>query len=326
MHRLHVLALKVWGSATEGLHWSSLTRKAAPVQPYIFPHLTVPCLSHTSCFNQQYVQYEDLMADIELPDVAVTNEKRQKSGKLKELQVRKAVSALLKWSQSREAGNKDQLIEEDDIFCVVISLKKTPEQSRTNGFRIPLPHSLYPLHSGREVCLIVKDSKEGGHKAAKEKLAKEDSVGVTKVIGVTKLRTNYKPYEAKRQLCGSYDIFLADDRVLPLLPRLLGKSFFKKKKHPIPVNLKGGKWGEKIRAACDATYLYISDGPCSLVRAARLDQSEDEIAENIMAVVAGVAEVVPKKWKNIQSIYLKLHESASLPLYQSLPDQPLKIS
>ena len=51
------------------------------------------------------------------------------------------------------------------------------------------------------------------------------------VIGVSKLRDNYKPYEAKRKLCASYDMFLADDRVVPLLPRLLGKKFYETKKY-----------------------------------------------------------------------------------------------
>ncbi len=51
------------------------------------------------------------------------------------------------------------------------------------------------------------------------------------MIGVTKLRQKYKPHEAKRQLCAGYDWFLADERVVPLLPKLLGKSFFDKKKY-----------------------------------------------------------------------------------------------
>jgi ribosome biogenesis protein UTP30 len=43
------------------------------------------------------------------------------------------------------------------------------------------------------------------------------------VIGLSKLRTKYESHEAKRQLCGLYDLFLADDRVLPSLPKLIGK-------------------------------------------------------------------------------------------------------
>lgn len=46
--------------------------------------------------------------------------------------------------------------------------------------------------------------------------------GVAKVVGLSKLRTKYESHEAKRQLCSSYDLFLADERVLPSLPKLLG--------------------------------------------------------------------------------------------------------
>jgi len=50
------------------------------------------------------------------------------------------------------------------------------------------------------------------------------------VIGISKLRKKYIPYEAKRNLCDSYDLFLTDERVLPLLTKALGKYFFEKKK------------------------------------------------------------------------------------------------
>ncbi len=50
------------------------------------------------------------------------------------------------------------------------------------------------------------------------------------VIPICKLKTNYKSFEAKRRLCSNYDIFLADKRLYQVLPRLLGKKFFDKKK------------------------------------------------------------------------------------------------
>jgi hypothetical protein len=37
---------------------------------------------------------------------------------------------------------------------------------------------------------------------------------VARVIGVSKLKTKFKQYEAKRVLCSSYDLFLADDRLV----------------------------------------------------------------------------------------------------------------
>ena len=36
-------------------------------------------------------------------------------------------------------------------------------------------------------------------------------------------RSKYESFEAKRKLCGSYDLFLADERILVHLPKLLGE-------------------------------------------------------------------------------------------------------
>lgn len=61
-------------------------------------------------------------------------------------------------------------------------------------------------------------------------------------------------------------IFL--NRVLEVLPRLLGKSFFVAKKQPIPVKIsrKSGDWGSQIIKARDATYLHLGKGPCSSLK------------------------------------------------------------
>ena len=61
-----------------------------------------------------------------------------------------------------------------------------------------------------------------GHKEAKQRLAQQQQAGIKKVVGLSKLRGKYEAFEAKRQLCDSFDLFLADERVLPSLPKLIG--------------------------------------------------------------------------------------------------------
>jgi hypothetical protein len=185
---------------------------------------------------------------------------------------------------------------------------------------------------------------------------------VAKVIGTSKLRTKYESHEAKRSLCGAYDLFLADERILPSLPKLLGappprrpghvlpqpgvsvaprtclapcsflmlfrvgrgqleqlllavklegwvgyacpgsprvlcqcsacgpvghgrargaasgrrpparagKAFFRKKRQPVPVDLRGSDWGAQIKRALGATYFFHTGGSCiNLRRGAR---------------------------------------------------------
>ena len=250
------------------------------------------------------------------------------SGKVDESFVKKAVDALLKWTNSQKQKEKAQLLEDDELVYLVVSLKKTPEKGRTNPYMVPLPHPLYQLDGPQEICLIVSDrgnaKEKMDKKLAKERIEKE-GLKVAKVIPLSKLRTDYFAFEAKRKLCGSYDLFLADDRILAELPKLLGKTFYKKKRHPIPVNLTRAQWTGQISAACNSTFLYVSGGTCSVVKVARLSQSREEIIANVKAVMDGVAEQVPRKWANVRSLFLKTLESVALPLYQSLPELPMKI-
>ncbi|GAB2286498.1 hypothetical protein Dimus_020897 [Dionaea muscipula] len=73
-------------------------------------------------------------------------------------------------------------------------------------------------------------------KDAKEKIDAE-GIPISKVIKLSKLKTDFKGFEAKRKLCDSFDMFFADKRVIPLLPKLLGKHFYKKKKIPVPIEM-----------------------------------------------------------------------------------------
>lgn len=47
--------------------------------------------------------------------------------------------------------------------------------------------------------------------------------------------------------------------------------------------------------------------------------------ENVAAAVKGAIEHVPRKWKNVQALYLKTADSVALPIYQTMPDLPQRI-
>eukprot|EP00898_Chlorokybus_atmophyticus_P006952 jgi/Chlat1/7258/Chrsp58S06904 len=234
------------------------------------------------------------------------------ASRLSEDQVCRAVEALLKHAQNEKRKGKPQLIEQDEFLYLVVALKRTPEAPRTKPYRIPIPHSIYPIDSS-EVCLFVKDKAGEGHKEAKLKIRQTEGTGVAKVLGVSKLKSKFKPHEAKRRL------------ILPVLPKLLGKTFFRKKRQPIPVHLQGANWKTPIRQACDATYLFISGGACSVIRVGKTSQSAREIADNVLAASQGVAGIVSKGWSNIQALHLKTAESVALPIYNSVPQLPTKI-
>ncbi|KAL8128472.1 hypothetical protein V2J09_017627 [Rumex salicifolius] len=237
--------------------------------------------------------------------------------------VEKAVNALLKWRDSK--SQKAQLLSSDDFFYLVVTLRKIPPQSRTNPYKLPLTHPLYsPDADCSELCLFLDDRPDRlpTSKDAKAKIAAE-SIPLPKVIKFSKLKTDYKPFEAKRKLCDSYDMFLADRRIIPLLPKHLGKHFYKKKKIPVPVDLEHKNWKEQVERLCSSAFLHLKTGTCSTVRVARSSMSPGDIADNVSAAINGVSETVPKKWRNIRSLHLKLSDSVALPIYQSLPEADL---
>ncbi|KAL9373244.1 hypothetical protein Peur_035488 [Populus x canadensis] len=243
--------------------------------------------------------------------------------------VEKAVNALLKWRSSKLNTQKPQLLEHDEFVYLILTLKKIPHKgvSRINAHKIPLPCPLTnPLTEAPELCLIIDDRpKSGLNKDAAKKKVQNDNIPISKIIKISKLKTDYRPFEAKRKLCDSYDMFFADKRVVPLLPKMLGKQFFKKKKIPMTLDLKHQNWKEQIDKACGSALLFLRTGTCSVVKVGRVSMSREEISKNVMAAVNGIAEIVPRKWGGIRSFHLKLLDSLALPVYQAVPDLKLKI-
>ncbi|CAL5187194.1 unnamed protein product [Lathyrus oleraceus] len=240
--------------------------------------------------------------------------------------ISKAVDSLLKWHKSRLETEKPKLFEEEEFIYLVLTLKKIPTNGRVNPHKIPIPHSL--LSPSSEQCLIIDDRANKPARLTKDEAQKKiqsESIPIAKVLKLSKLTTDYRPFEAKRKLCNSYDLFFADKTIVPLLPRLLGKQFFKKRKLPVQVDLKKKNWKEQIERACSSALLFLRTGTCSVLKVAKLSMERDEIVENVVAAMEGVVEVFPKKWGVVRSFHVKLLESVALPVYQAVPDVRLKI-
>ncbi|XP_047328434.1 putative ribosome biogenesis protein C8F11.04 isoform X2 [Impatiens glandulifera] len=242
--------------------------------------------------------------------------------------IQRAVTSLLKWKNSESRAQKPQLLEEDDFIYLVLTMKKIPPKDRTNAYKIPLPHSLRDSSAASEFCLIIDDRDRSKSRLTSEdakKKVKAEDIPISKVLKVSKLKTDYRPFEAKRKLCDSYDMFFADRRVIPLLPKMIGKQFYRKKKIPVPIDLTHKNWKEQIERVCSSALLYMRTGTCCVLKVGKSSMEKEEIVENVQAAIDGVAEIVPKKWKGVRSFHLKFSESLALPIYQVMPDMLLKI-
>ncbi|KAF9434705.1 hypothetical protein BGZ76_007572 [Entomortierella beljakovae] len=229
-------------------------------------------------------------------------------------QADKAVKALL-GHIAKQGESSDKLIEEDQGVWLIIATKKFSDESKAKPQRIPLKHSI--IAPDAEVCLFVKDPQRDFKRLLEEKKVKS----INRVIGVSKLRAKYKPYEAKRQLCASYGMFLADARIVTLLPKMLGKTFFLKKKQPIPVDMTKTDLKKEIERALGSTYMHITSGTCTAVKIGVTSQTAAEITANIEAAIPHIVAKIPRQWKNIQAINLKTNDSIALPIFNSLPNE-----
>jgi ribosome biogenesis protein UTP30 len=161
------------------------------------------------------------------------------------------------------------------------------------------------------------------------------------VVGVKKIQKKWTQYEAQRKLFAEHDIFLADDRIITQLPKLLGKTFYKgATKRPIPISIQAapaktdGKKiarakgeaargaGEpkavaaEIEKAIQCAILNLSPTTSTAIRVGYASWSAEKLTENIEAVVGVLVEkFVPKKWRGVKALHIKGPESAALPIW-----------
>lgn len=223
----------------------------------------------------------------------------------------KAIKALQDHHNKKTKEGDAQ--EHDDHVHLVVSVKKIAAKATLKPHRVHLPHPFRRVEDA-SVCLIVKDPLE----KEKARIPVDTMPCLQLVESVKTLSNKYKPFEAKRLLCASHDLFLADERVLPCLPKLLGKVFFDKKKQPVPVNLTTLKIGEELRSAVESTFLYLNTGPCISVKVGKISQPVADIQANVEAVLKQMDKRLPEGGlSNVRVLSVKTATSISLPIYEA---------
>ncbi|NP_001146382.1 Ribosomal L1 domain-containing protein 1 [Zea mays] len=243
--------------------------------------------------------------------------------------VASAVASLTMWMKKRTAQTRPNLLadERDDLVVLQLSLRRIPASSSARPRLLPLPHPVIG-HDGASVCVISDDRPKSRSPSASDLLHASKSLHrlpVSDVIPLSTLRTDYRPYESRRRLAASHDLFIADRAIVPLLPRVLGKAFYATKKAPIGVDFSRVGWPEQVRKVLGSAFLYLRSGTCSGIKVGRLDMEEEVIVDNVMAAVEEAVEKVPKKWANVRALHLKAVDSVALPIYQVVPELGMKI-
>lgn len=167
---------------------------------------------------------------------------------------------------------------------------------------------------------------------------------ITKIIDIKKLEAKYFSFESKRQLRDSYDLFLADDRIVTYLPKLLGKTFYTTTaKRPIPIRLEASKpkgsknaalpstkprkepsdtkaiaapplLAKEIERTLSTAQINLFPSTTTAVRVGLASFTPEQLAANIEAVMASLAGQLVG-WKNVRAVHVKGPNTMALPIW-----------
>ena len=214
---------------------------------------------------------------------------------------------------------------QDDIIWLVVGLTKPVYRPSIKPHPIEIPFSFIDVNK-LNVCILVKDEPAELYKKALK------SIGIkciTKIITISKLKKKYSTFESKRTLCSAFDVFLADESITGLLPKLIGKSFYVSKRLPLPVDLSLIQQNrnldemipnvtKKILKALNSTYLCLNNGPCISIKIGITSQTDSDICANAEAVFRSFEKLLPNGgFDNVRSLHLKTKSSPSVPVLAS---------
>ncbi|KAG7226531.1 hypothetical protein INR49_003853 [Caranx melampygus] len=232
-------------------------------------------------------------------------------------QVKKAVQALQAFLKTKSTSDS-VFLDDTQPISLLFTLWKIPRKAQT--IRIPLPHG--QRADTEEICLFTRDepnmTPDQTQRFYKKLLETKGIKNISEIIPYKVLRTEYKPYEAKRRLLGNFDMFISDDRIRRLLPSHLGKHFYERKKEPLSVNLQSKHLARDIQRVIQGTSLKVTNkGCCCMARVAHSSMAADEVTENIEAAVQTVMAKIQMKGPVMKLIHIKSQTSVALPIYTS---------
>ncbi|KAL8940631.1 MAG: hypothetical protein Q9216_002710 [Gyalolechia sp. 2 TL-2023] len=255
---------------------------------------------------------------------------------------KEAASTTKNLLKSSGSSDENDSIDAEPIWLILTTKKLIADQRRLKPGKIHLPH---PLNTSAttSICLITCDpQRQFKDTIAHPSFPTSLSSRITKIIGISKLKARYQPFENKRQLLNEHDVFLADARVITMLPKVLGKTFYKSNKKPIPVSLEphrqtdasgkrvkpsssteGSKTiappqqiAKEIEKTLSCALVHLSPSNNVTVRIGFSSFTSQQVADNVKAVVTGLIEkFVAKGWRNVRGVHIKGPNTMALPIW-----------
>ncbi|TGZ67031.1 hypothetical protein CRM22_005011 [Opisthorchis felineus] len=243
--------------------------------------------------------------------------------------IRKNVNSLSEQLlRSKKPSSRPLSLLPENVGVMVVS-KVVPSKKL---LRVQLPHCVPDL----SVCFLVKDTDKTDYNKSvdawklrwKTDCMKRHSstLSVPTFIPLRELKLAYQPFASKQRLAATFDLFLADRRIVHHLPSKLGKAFYGcgRGKIPVPVTLTTCNVVDVLEKERNTMLFQIrglGSTECASVGDLRLSLSQ--LKDNILTV----CERICKDWPggglcNVRSIYIQC-PGGNIPLYFDATELPL---
>ncbi len=193
-------------------------------------------------------------------------------------------------AKCKKESKKRKFTESIDLAVNFKDLDLKIPSNRFN-FQTTLPHPIYKkinvaIFAGGEIAINAKNA------------------GVKTVLSRTELEALGKSPKEIRKLACDHDFFLAEPPLMPLIARFLGKYLAPRGKMPQPI-APNADIAVLLERFTRTAKLRIKENPVVLTKVGNIKMNNENVAENIEAIIHALEGKLEKGILNIRSAMLK---------------------
>ncbi len=193
--------------------------------------------------------------------------------------------------QAKEKSEKRNFTQSIDLVLNLREIDMKSPEGRLQEL-IELPHS--PPEKANKICVIAS-----GELASKARRANAD-----RVVERGELEGLAGKKRDLRKLANDYDFFIAEAPQMPLVGRILGPILGPRGKMPVPVP-PSADIASLLEKHRKTIVLRMRAQPIVLCRVGVESMKEEELTDNIQAVLRVLEGKLKRGMKNIKNIYIK---------------------
>ena len=192
--------------------------------------------------------------------------------------------------QAKEKSKKRKFSQSIELIVNLRDIDMKKPESKIQE-RIELPHAV-----GKQIKICVFAS---GELALKAKRA-----GADLVMDRGELQSLAGDKKRRKALSQAYDFFIAEAPFMPLIGKILGSALGPKGRMPAPVPL-SANIAEHIKKYRKTVMVRLRGQPVLQCRVGTDEMPEEQVVENIRAVLSRLEGRLKRGFRNVESIYVK---------------------